>query len=239
VTKGKKIFRMVLGKGLESWLRRLLFWVLIRFLGLTARITRINWHVLEELEAKGQNYLLALWHNNIFFLIHAIAPYRHPALVSRSRDGDDVDWIMRRFGYHNVRGSASDGGLGALRGALRLLGQGQSLSITPDGPRGPRYRLKPGIVALAAKRKVPVVPVCFSTDRRWELGSWDRQKLPKPFARVVVMVGDPLWPAADGRDSEEAQLAWLEAHMRDQARLAERYCGADTRYPDEALFGDV
>lgn len=224
------------GKRVESLLRRMALWVLLAVIGATSRITRINWHVLEGLEAQGQPYIIALWHNNIFFLTHGLLPaYRHPPLISQSRDGEDVAWLLERYGYKAVRGSGSRGSTEVLRGALRLLGKGRSICITPDGPRGPRYHLAPGVVALARKRGVPVVPICTSTTRRWELNSWDRQKLPKPFSRVALFVGDPIWLGQNGAD-EESERRWLEHHMREQARMAERYTGADRLYPDPLLW---
>ncbi len=219
---------------LKRLLRRWVVLALIWVAGRTARTERINWHILERLHRDGTPYILALWHTNILSAIYYLGCFRLPVLISRSRDGDDINWIAERFGFEGLRGSASQGGAVALRQALRVLAQGRPVLITPDGPRGPRYELKPGLVGLARKRGVPIVPVFFSALRRWEFRSWDRTKLPKPFARTVVLVGDPLWLQGDATP-EEVQTQQVQDTLRTLARHAEAYTGADQRFPDEAL----
>ena len=224
-----------MGELARIYLKRVSIAAIIWLTGLTVRIVRINWNIIEELERDGQPYLLGVWHNNILFFIYFLGPYRYPVMISRSRDGADINWVAERFGFLGVRGSPSAGASGALRQALRLLSQGRPVIVTPDGPRGPRYEVKPGIAGLARKRRVPVVPICYSAPRRWETRSWDRAKLPKPFSKVTVLVGNPLWlidPDAD----EEADRRRVEEAMRKLVRLAEAYTGADATFPDPVLM---
>lgn len=225
-------------KKLRSAFKRVTIAGLIWAIGKTLRVERVNWHVLEDLRDRGRPYVMGVWHNNILFFIKLLGPERYPTLISRSRDGDDINWVAERFGIVGVRGSPSAGATGALRESLRLLAQGSPVIFTPDGPRGPRYEVKPGLVAVARKKGVPIVPICWSTDRRWEFRSWDRMKLPKPFARVVVLVGEPVMPGQDGAD-EEADRLRVEHAMRALVRRAERYTGADARYPDPLLAPDA
>lgn len=217
---------------------------MIALLGPTVRLVRINWQVLEALEAGDRPYLLGFWHNNILSAVHTLKHRAYPAMISRSRDGDDIAWVLSRFGYEGLRGSASAGGLGVMRGAMRRLAGGMPVIVTPDGPRGPRYKVKPGMVSLARKRGVPVVPMAWSHSRRWEFGSWDRMRLPKPFSTVTVLVGEPIYfrsgeegaDASSGvEDREESDRARLEEALLHLTRVAEAYTGMAERSPDPLL----
>ena len=116
-------------------------------------------------------------------------------------------------------GSSSRGGTDALRRLLRSLRDGWDVVIVPDGPRGPREVVKPGVVALAAASGAPIAPVAVGASREWRLSSWDRFRIPRPGARLVVGFGDPVRvpPRAD-RVCQEAARSELEA------RLAELSC---------------
>jgi lysophospholipid acyltransferase (LPLAT)-like uncharacterized protein len=196
----------------------------------------VNWHVFEQLRRRRQAYLVGVWHNCIFCLMDLMGRERYPIIVSRSKDGEDIQWISARFGIEPVWGSASEGGPAALRQSLRLLRGGQALIVTPDGPRGPRYVLKPGIVALARKTGAPIVPLACSAARRWEFGSWDRMKLPKPFATLAVFVGDPI--QLDPAEADEAtHVRRVETALRELMLRAEAFTGAAARFPDPALPG--
>lgn len=220
---------------LKRALRRMLIAWLVWALGRTTRVIRINWNVLEHYERERQPYLMGLWHNNILTAMPILSYGNFPVMISRSRDGDDIAWVADRFRYIGVRGSPRAGASGALRHAMRLLHGQRPVIVTPDGPRGPRYELKAGIVALARKMRVPIVPVAFSPSPRWELRSWDRMKLPRPFGRVAVLVGDPIW--LDPSEDEEPQRVRMEAVMRDLMARADAFSGADAQFPDAALAG--
>ena len=215
-------------------MRRLLLVAVVWGLARSGRLVLVNWHVFEQLRRRKQAHLVGVWHNSIFALMDLMGRERYPIIVSRSKDGEDIQWISARFGIAPVWGSATTGGSGALRQALRLLHGGGALIVTPDGPRGPRYVVKPGIVALARKTGAPIVPLACSALRRWEFRSWDRMKLAKPFATLAVFVGDPIWLDPAEAD-EETQRRRVEALMREQVRRAEAFTGADALFHDPAL----
>lgn len=213
-------------------LKRSLIAAIIWAVGVTTRKTRINWNVLESLARAGQPAILCVWHNTILYFIYVLAPLNLAVMISRSRDGDDITWVAERFGFRGVRGSPAEGGSSAVREMLRVLSQGRDVVITPDGPQGPRYELKPGVVALAKHKRLAIVPVAYSAASRWEFGSWDRMKLPKPFSRTVIWVGDPI----DVQGQEEAVAhRRVEQAMRSLTRQAEAFTGADARFPDPVL----
>jgi hypothetical protein len=214
--------------------KRVLVYVFIWFVARTVRRTWLNWNVIESFDRRGQNYILCLWHNAIFYFLPVLGPLGYAGMISRSRDGDDVAWIARRFGLVPVRGSPKQGGAAALREMLRLLAQGRNVVLTPDGPTGPRYVLKPGVTALARKRGVPIIPLAFSAPYRWEFNTWDRMKVPKPFSRTVILVGAPFWVTGD---DDEAERARLERVMRRLVVQADQFSGAAQVSPDPLLGG--
>lgn len=141
----------------------------------------------------GKPVIYALWHGR---LLPCSYYHRHQGLatlISQHRDGDLVAGLVERWwGYRAIRGSSSRGGAGALREIVRTLRAGTALAITPDGPRGPRQKMKPGPLLAAQLAGVPVIPVSGSADRAWWVGGWDRFLIPKPFSRVRIEFGEPI-----------------------------------------------
>jgi len=143
----------------------------------------------------AQNYIASLWHNRLLifpFVLRRFFPDRHgAALISASRDGELLADAIKRFDYDVVRGSSSRLGASAILQLSQTLASGRDVVITPDGPRGPIYELGPGIVFLAQKSGAAVVPVNIEYSSCWRLKSWDRFILPRPFAKVHVIIGSP------------------------------------------------
>jgi lysophospholipid acyltransferase (LPLAT)-like uncharacterized protein len=142
-----------------------------------------------------QNYIGALWHNRLlifpFVLRRFFSNRRGAALISASRDGDLLADAIARFGFDVVRGSSSRLGASAILQLTDVLASGRDVVITPDGPRGPAYELGPGIIFLAQKSGAAVLPVNMEYSSCWRLKSWDRFVLPRPFARIRVIIGQP------------------------------------------------
>ncbi len=160
-------------------------------------------------------FIGALWHNRLL-----ITPVTLPRrkrrmmaiLASDSRDGEYAARYMRFFGFRVVRGSSSKGGAKAVRLLKRELKRGFSVALTPDGPRGPRYQVQPGVVALSQMTGRPVVPVILNGFRRWELKGWDRTQIPKPFSRVELILGEPI--TVPPETTEEGRKEWLAEVQR-------------------------
>ena len=129
----------------------------------------------------------------------------------------------RRFGLRTVFGSTRPGGVSLLRAARRVIDDGQIAVFTPDGPRGPRMRAKPGVVRLAIATSVPIVPITFAASNQRLLASWDRFALALPFARGVLAFGAPL--ELGPGDDPEAGRCLLEQRLNELTREADRALG--------------
>lgn len=122
----------------------------------------------------------------------AADPLRPCAISSDHADSFLVARVTRNLGLDHVHGSSKRGGIAIVRAALGVLQRGQIAVMTPDGPRGPAMRVKPGVARIALRAGVPLVPVTFAAARTRVLGSWDRFVVPLPFTRGVLAVGEPV-----------------------------------------------
>jgi lysophospholipid acyltransferase (LPLAT)-like uncharacterized protein len=188
--------------------------VAVRLLACTLRIRRDERPVIPLWRA-GMPAIYVVWHARILLLPHLYGRRRARVLASHSRDGELVTRFVTRFGLEAVRGSSSRGGASALWLLLRSLRDGRDVVVVPDGPRGPREMIKPGVVALARLSGAPIVPVALGASAEWRLGSWDEFRIPRPFARCLVRFGDPIRVAGDGAAAEEAARKDVEAALRE------------------------
>jgi len=161
-------------------------------------------------------FVAALWHEGLFV---AAMVWRHREVavpVSRSRDGDQIEALLRQLGFaESPRGSSSRGATAMLRGSIRQLREGRIVAVLPDGPRGPAHRAKPGVVALAGTTGVPLVPVAIAAAPALRFGSWDRTLLPLPFARILCRYGEPIEVPKRVRGKElESLRSRLEAELQ-------------------------
>lgn len=146
--------------------------------------------------ADKENCILVLWHNRLAIISEIL--YRHApqffytALVSKSRDGDPLTILAKSYRQggtirvpHNARHMA-------LKKVMdRLKNHSEILIVTPDGPRGPRYEVKPGIAWVAQETHAAIVPLTWTSDKYWELNTWDRFRLPKFFSNINITFGAP------------------------------------------------
>ena len=145
--------------------------------------------------------IYCIWHNRLalcmevfsrFYLKQGHQERRIAALVSASKDGAILSSILEAYGLHPVRGSSSRRGSQAMRELIALTRKGYDLAITPDGPRGPIYQVQHGVISLAQLTGCRIIPVSFVLSRKWELNSWDRFQVPKPFAQCIIRLGKPI-----------------------------------------------
>jgi lysophospholipid acyltransferase (LPLAT)-like uncharacterized protein len=193
----------------------------LRVLGATWRIRVVGQRSISDLPQRTR--LGAIWHRDSLISAYLFRDSGWSTIVSRSRDGELIAAALGRLGYVTPpRGSSSRGGAAALRGLVRQVESGITVAIPTDGPRGPARQSKPGIVTLARRTGLPITPVVVSAKPCLHFGSWDAMRLPLPFARVVVRLGDEL-PAPVEIDLE-AEQAWL--------RLLDRILGGEAEKPE-------
>jgi lysophospholipid acyltransferase (LPLAT)-like uncharacterized protein len=191
----------------------------------------------EPLESLRERYgatIYAGWHA---LFIGEVFPHRFTEgylLVSEHGDAAMGSLIWGQLGYGFVRGSTTRGAVRALAQCVRLVRSGHDLGVTPDGPRGPRTVAQPGTIYIASKSGCPIVPMGFASSRYWEFHSWDRFRLPKPFARAVVQYGEPLLVPRDlSEDDVEAWRQRLTDGIRWATREAEKAVGLTPEEEEE------
>ena len=174
----------------------------IQTLARTWRIRAVNEERYARERAAGRPVVLVLWHGEMLPLLYYHRNRQIAVLVSEHGDGEIIARILTDFGFRLVRGSSSRGAARALIAVDRELEAGHDVGITPDGPRGPLHSVAPGALLAAHRAGVRMVPLAATASAFWQLGSWDRFMIPKPFARVTIAYGDPI--AVEAPSSREA-----------------------------------
>ena len=156
----------------------------------------------------------AFWHAHQLSAVWHLRGTGGHVLISASKDGEYIARVASALGFRPVRGSSSRRGAAGLLELVKLVRDGAPAAITPDGPRGPRYCIHPGVLELARRSGRPIVPFAIGLSRFWELPSWDRFRVPKPFSRGVCIMGEPLEiPGDAGPDEMERLGGVLRARM--------------------------
>jgi lysophospholipid acyltransferase (LPLAT)-like uncharacterized protein len=175
------------------------------------------------------NAIFCGWHGRSIVFANYFRNRRFWVIISNSRDGDIQNRIFERLGYQTIRGSTGRGGARAAVESIRVLKQGGTMAITPDGPRGPSQIVQGGVMLMAQKSGCRLIPVGVSAKPRVLIKSWDRHMVPLPFARGVLYFGDPLTvpPDASPEDVEDVRLK-LESELTRLQDVAERMAGHRT-----------
>jgi lysophospholipid acyltransferase (LPLAT)-like uncharacterized protein len=207
--------------GRVVWAARLGVW-LLRLLGATWRYEVTHDDGLRRLRAGRTAVVFSLWHGQLLPLLYHHRDQGVSVLISEHADGEIVARVALALGYRTVRGSTSRGAARALIGLTRAIEAGGDLAVTPDGPRGPAKSFAPGVAIVSGRAGAPVIAAAIGVSRAWRMKSWDRFVIPKPFAKIVVSYGDPVYlDRAAAHDSPE-NIARLQAAMA----LAEMRAGA-------------
>ncbi len=166
---------------------------LIDMLCKSLRAEIVNKKVIDDLEKENKNYVFAFWHGTMLLPWYLQRNKKFAALISRSRDGDLLSRVLKYYNYETVRGSSSTGGDVAL-GILVDFGKNKkSIAITPDGPRGPAYKMKAGAVIAAKKCGIPLVFAGTAYKKKRVLKSWDKFEVPKFFTESRIILSDALY----------------------------------------------
>jgi lysophospholipid acyltransferase (LPLAT)-like uncharacterized protein len=133
--------------------------------------------------------VISFWHACIIPATYAYRQLGIRVMSSNSYDGEYMGRIIRRYGFVAVKGSSSRNAVRALLGLRRALKDGWSVAFSIDGPRGPRYQVKPGPVTLGRSTGVPLCTFHIAAEKAWVLNTWDRLVIPKPFSRALLRMG--------------------------------------------------
>ena len=204
---------------------RLLSWLLRGLFG-TLRPEYVQRQLEQQAQGGRRPILFAFWHGRMlyFLKLYEYLGARVTVLVSQSRDGELVTQLLSCFGFQTTRGSTSRGGARGLLAVVNKVRSGMHACFTPDGPRGPRFQVQPGLVMVAKRTGAPILPMTFGAQWKRVLASWDAFLLPLPFSRVVVVYGDPIYVPADASAADlEAKRQEVEASLRRITETADTY----------------
>jgi lysophospholipid acyltransferase (LPLAT)-like uncharacterized protein len=201
--KSHKFTRKVLDP-LVFFLEKYFGAMLIFLLGITYR------YKLKSPEPK-ERVIYAFWHRNLLPLVYLRKFENAAVLISSSRDGQFIAGPLEALGFKTVRGSSTRRGSQALREMIRI-SQEHSLAITPDGPKGPREKIKPGLINAAYLTKLPIVLTVVDIEKEKTFNSWDNFRFPLPFSRINVTYSKPIF--INNKDNIDEKITELEREFK-------------------------
>jgi lysophospholipid acyltransferase (LPLAT)-like uncharacterized protein len=169
----------LLKKKITFFLEKYLGSLLLFILGYTWKFEGID-------EQKQSPNIYAFWHRNLLPLIYRRRNEKIGVIVSKSKDGEFVAGPLKVFGFETIRGSSSKNGANAAKNMIKYVKKNH-VAITPDGPKGPIFEIKDGLTFIAYISKKPIVPISIEIDKEWILNSWDKFRIPKPFAHIKII----------------------------------------------------
>jgi lysophospholipid acyltransferase (LPLAT)-like uncharacterized protein len=198
----------------------ILIWFISRFIYMFAKLLHMSYRYrysgtqnIEFLKSQNKNaYILGTWHQNLLPGILNQTLNRYVCIVSRSKDAAPVVYTLKKMNHFVRRGSSKKGnrdkgGKQAKEQLIDILKLGIPAAVTIDGPKGPAQEVKPGIIDMAKKSGTPIVPYTTIADSNWTFNSWDKFRLPKPFSKIIVHYGEPLFVPSDAEGEDFEQLA--------------------------------
>jgi lysophospholipid acyltransferase (LPLAT)-like uncharacterized protein len=220
-----------LGQRLGFWLAAFLGTWLMKAILATCRVELINREILEGIKSSRLRVVGATWHRTAIYFLYFFRRVKPAIMISRSKDGEYLAHFVENMGGVAVRGSSQHGGHEALEEMAEALTSGRcpSAATVADGPRGPRYKAKKGMIALAQRTGMPLATLMWSADRAWVLRkSWDLTMIPKPFARIKLKAGKVFKypPEMSPQEMEQARQD-LEGELNRLRKELDAACGRD------------
>jgi hypothetical protein len=206
----------------------LVAWIASAFIALVGRTLRVTFSWEEGSIGSMDNVypgIYPFWHKCVLGAAWIFRDRNLAVLTSRSRDGEFIARVIRRFGFVPIRGSSSRGGQRGLLEMDTFVKNGGGAAFTIDGPRGPRFVAKKGPVLLARTTGVPITAFYVALENAWVLNTWDTMMIPKPFSRAYVRVARKIFVPPDADDE---QLAAAHAEMQTALERVTAY--ADSQF---------
>jgi lysophospholipid acyltransferase (LPLAT)-like uncharacterized protein len=203
--------------------------LIIRLLIGTMRIIERPDNYPERIIRQGENVIFAFWHSFMLVPAYTARNLGIKIMISQHTDGEYITRVVERLGFTTIRGSTTRGGAKALLKMIKDSKEGTVLAITPDGPKGPRFTVQPGIVYLSQKTGFPIVPASLGLTSYWELPSWDKFRIPKPFSKAALICGEPIHipPKLNKSEVEEYRIL-LEKRLKEMSIEAEQLVKYET-----------
>lgn len=212
--------------GLKWWLIGWTCKWFIDFLFLFSRVQSIGLEAVAD-HIQSRRFIFAFWHSRILLLCYQYKKLNASIMVSNSGDGEIIAQVLARHGHHTVRGSTRKGGMRALIKQIEdMRAHTRPGVVIPDGPQGPRHKAQRGVILLAQKTGVPIIPLAYSSKRRKVFNSWDRFILPFPWSKGVVTYGRPINVPHRADEAEiNSKINELEVELNRITQQADQYFG--------------
>ncbi len=190
---------------------------------MTWRVQTIEHPEMQKALIDHKSISLAHWHGDELALFQYIGTYRIATIASTSKDGSIMNTMLHLQGGKTSRGSSTRGGVQALKGLIRIVRSGRNCSFAVDGPKGPIYKVKPGVFELSRILDCPIFPAGVACEKAFRFNkSWNQTYLPKPFAKMTVVWDKPMTIESKDADPRDPKLA-LELEDRLDAAKQQAY----------------
>lgn len=187
----------------------------------TVSFNIIGLEKIKELKSNKEKIVFAIWHGQLALFYPMSNFIKGCGIVSKSKDGELATKVIKRFGFESVRGSSSKDGAVAIIEAEKYLTNGYDIIVTVDGPKGPRLKVKNGVVYIAKKFKCKIIPVVMNINRYKMFKSWDHFLFPLPFSKISLYIGDPIeFQSSTDKETVKNEVKQLEKIMLE---MTERY----------------
>jgi lysophospholipid acyltransferase (LPLAT)-like uncharacterized protein len=211
-------------QGVLRFLGHYFLYYILTILCKSLKIVRQNNEVIETLNKNNQNYVLAFWHGTMLLPWYLHGSKNFAALTSKSKDGDLLAKILKKWNYKVIRGSSSTGGDVALGIMVDYAKNKYSVAITPDGPRGPKQNFKAGAVVTAKKAGIPLILAGVGFKRKFILSNWDKFEIPYFFTTAKIIYSDPVYVNSKLSYEETAEvISRCDAELKKLQQRAEKF----------------
>lgn len=184
-----------------------------------------GWKAVERFTTEKPLCIAVFWHDRILLMTYFWRFSNYASMVSESFDGEYIARVSQRFGHGIARGSSTRGGTKALRIMKNLLKKEKfSLTLTIDGPKGPRYKVKSGAILLSKITGIPILPTLIQPKNFWTVNSWDKMQIPKPFTRAKIFVAEPIFVPQDADKNDlENKRQEVQRKLDELVELGEQW----------------
>ncbi|NNJ52828.1 MAG: lysophospholipid acyltransferase family protein [Ignavibacteriaceae bacterium] len=218
---------MKLKKSRQDTLRFLghfLSYSVFTFLCKSLKIEKVNVDILKKLKSESKPYVIAFWHGTMLLPWFLHGNPNVAALTSKSKDGDLLAKLLKKWKYKVVRGSSSSGGETALGVMVDYAKNNFSIAITPDGPRGPHHKFKAGAVVTAKKSGLPIILAGVGHKKKKILNNWDEFEIPYFFTKTNVVYSDPVYVSANLSYDETSEIiSFCEKELNRLQKEAQKF----------------